>query len=350
MKFGFYSASFALMQNRMFTNANVSSGAGDDLLLPFVKLAQQAEQRGIECLTVDTSTIESFDAFVFCEMPSSKDSFFLAAKDTKKPLYAILCENHFICRGNADTSRFSDFERVFTYNDDFVDGKAVIKLNYAFDLPKEVLIRPLSKKKLSVMICSNHKRDLRHLVYAKRRETINWFQDNNPEDFDLFGLGWEAGTLAFQTNPELQRLLRKFGLLRLFPRRKYSSWRGRVERKRDVLGDYRFGFCYENTTEIPGYITEKIFDVMMAGTVPVYLGPENAARHIPKGCFVDRRDFPDHAKLYAYLTNMPEACYRGYLEAIRDFLCGTKSYPFSINCFIETLLSNIQKKGANVGN
>ena len=185
------------------------------------------------------------------------------------------------------------------------------------------------------MICSNHKRDVKHLVYATRRESINWFQDNHPEAFDLYGLGWGKGAFAFQTKPQLQRTLRRFGLLRLFPRKKYSSWRGKVARKRDVLGKYRFGFCYENTAEISGYITEKIFDVMMAGTVPVYLGPENASTHIPQECFIDRSKFPDHASLYSYLSEMTETRYNQYLEAIHGFLSSERSYEFSIDCFVD---------------
>lgn len=344
MKIGFYSPLDSLMRNQMFLDSNTASGAGDDLLLPFVRLREVANQQGVECVTVDALPIGSFDAFVFCEMPDASDAFLMAAKKTGKSCYLIICENHYLCRPNGDVARYQDFERVFTYNDDVVDNERVIKLNYAFDLPKSISGLNETKEKLAVMICSNHKRDVKHLVYAERRETIKWFQDHQPDAFDLYGLGWDRGILPFQTRPRLQRSLRRFGLLRFFPRKKFTSWRGAVARKRDVLGKYRFGFCYENTAKIPGYITEKIFDVMMAATVPVYLGPENANRHIPEDCFINRAEFVDHEALFTYLSEMPEERYVEYIEAIESFLNSRRSYEFSIACFVERILTTITEK------
>ena len=340
-KIGFYSNNESQMQNQIFLNKNTASGAGDDLLLPFVRLKEVAIQQRVECATTDTLPIETFDAFVLLEMPSASDATFQVVKKTGKPCYLIISENHFLCMPNGDFARYKEFERVFTYNDDVVDGDKVVKLNYAFDLPKSVAGIKEPKEKFAVMICSNHKRDIKHLLYAKRRETINWFQDNRPDFFDLYGLGWEKGALPLQTKPQLQRLLRRVGLLWMFPLKKYNSWRGKVVRKRDVLGKYKFGFCYENTTEIPGYITEKIFDVMIAGTVPVYLGPENASQHLPDSCFVNRAEFSDHESLFDYLADMTEERYAEYLAAIERFLSSERSYEFSIDCFIARILTTV---------
>jgi len=130
--------------------------------------------------------------------------------------------------------------------------------------------------------------------------------------------------------------------LKILPRRKYPLWEGSVVRKRDVLGKYRFGFCYENTNRIPGYITEKIFDVMLAGTVPIYLGAESTARHIPQNCYINRADFKNHETLYAYIANMPESEYMTYLQNIQHLLSTDQSAEFSIATFIETLLDAFQ--------
>ena len=340
-KIGFYSNLESQMRNQMFLNPNTASGAGDDLLLPFVRLKEAGIQHRIKFATVDTMPMDSFDGFVFCEMPVTTNPILKAAKSSGKPCYLVVCENHFLCKPNGDFERYHEFDKVFTYNDDVIDSQKVLKLNYAFDLPKFISGHNGQKEKLAVMICSNHKRDVKHLVYEKRRETINWFQDNQPDAFDLYGLNWGTGACAFQARPQLQRSLRRFGLLRLFPRKKYPSWRGRVARKRDVLGKYQFGFCYENTTEIAGYITEKVFDVMMAGTVPVYLGPKNASRHIPEECFIDRSKFSDHASLYSYLSEMTETRYNEYLEAIHGFLSSESSYEFSIDCFVDRILNTL---------
>lgn len=329
------------MQNRMFLDPNAASGAGDDLLLPFVRLREAAARHGAECATVDMLPIGSFDAFVYCDIPLASDQTYLSLRRLSKPCYAIITENHFLWKANGEHGRYNEFDRIFTYNDDVVDGDRVLKLNYAFDLPRSIANLRSKKEKLAVMICSNHKRDVKHLVYADRRDTIEWFQDHAPDDFDLYGLGWDLGTLALQSRPRLQRTLRRLGLLRFFPRKLYPSWRGSVGRKRDVLGKYRFGFCYENTAGIPGYITEKIFDVMMAGSVPVYLGPANVTQHIPCTCFVNRTDFTDHAALHAHLSGMSEETYSGHLDAIDAFLSTRQSHAFSIDCFVDRLLTTI---------
>jgi hypothetical protein len=42
-----------------------------------------------------------------------------------------------------------------------------------------------------------------------------------------------------------------------------------VDSKKNTLEKYKFSICYENARDIPGYITEKIFDCFFAGCVPI---------------------------------------------------------------------------------
>ena len=341
MKVAFYSIFSSQMDNGLFADPDVASG--DNLLLPFVRLKQSALQQGVDCQTADMADINQFDAFVFCEMPDNGNRYLRYAKQNGKPTYLIISENYFIWKKNSDRWRYGDFDTVFTYDDSAVDGQRIIKLNYAFDLPRTIDLSIEHKQKLACMICSNPKRDRKNLIYAQRRDTIDWFEKNHPADFDLYGFGWDRGTAPFQSHPAFQRVLRHTGILKILPRREYPSWKGCVVRKRDVLGNYRFGFCYENTDKIPGYITEKIFDVMLASTVPVYLGAENTSLHIPKNCFINREDFNDHESLYAYLSSMPDDEYMMYQQKIQNFLSTSRSSEFSIDTFVRTLLSVFQR-------
>ncbi len=343
MNIAFYSSFPSQMANRLFAEANCSSGAGDNLLLPMVRLREAARKRGIECQTADMADVNSFDAFVFCEMPEPDNFYLLHAKQNSKPLYLMISENYFIWKPNSDKKRYSVFDVVFTYDDNALADPRVLKLNYAFDLPCSIDCSIERKQKLACMIFSNPKRDRKNLIYAQRRDTIHWFEKWHPDDFDLYGFGWDRGTAPFQTYPVLQRFLRHTGIMKILPWRKYPSWKGCVVRKRDVLGKYRFGFCYENTDKIPGYITEKIFDVMVAGTVPVYIGADNTTLHIPQNCFINRASFKDHETLYAYIANMPEADYMTYLQNIQNFLSTSQSSEFSITTYVQTLLSVFQR-------
>lgn len=72
--------------------------------------------------------------------------------------------------------------------------------------------------------------------------------------------------------------------------------------KQKAISRYLFYLAFENTNE-PGYITEKVLDALVAGTVPVYLGDSVGCRKIlphPKAAiFVD--DFETIDKLAEYL-------------------------------------------------
>ena len=123
----------------------------------------------------------------------------------------------------------------------------------------------------------------------------------------------------------------------MFPLKKYSSWRGKVLRKSDVLGKYRFGFCYEILREIQRlHITEKIFDVMMAGTVPVYLGPKNASKYPTRMSSLIVL-ISDHMSLLS-LGYEPKLDTQEYLEAINGF-SSVNSHEFSIDCFVDRILN-----------
>jgi hypothetical protein len=91
--------------------------------------------------------------------------------------------------------------------------------------------------------------------------------------------------------------------------------------------------------DLPGYITEKIFDAMCAGCVPVYWGASNITDHIPAECFIDRRQFASHEELYTFMKGMSGKDYLRYQEAIRAFLSSPGVRPFSAEAFAETVVS-----------
>ena len=70
-----------------------------------------------------------------------------------------------------------------------------------------------------------------------------------------------------------------------------SVYRGSVLVKKDVIRRYRFCICYENAHGLPGYITEKIFDCLVAGVVPVYLGWDGIRDYVPEDTFIDKKPF-----------------------------------------------------------
>ena len=74
----------------------------------------------------------------------------------------------------------------------------------------------------------------------------------------------------------------------------------------DTIKDYKFVIGFENALAID-YVTEKFYNPLIAGTVPVYLGASNVYDFAPgEDCFVDVRSFESPRQLAEFINN----CYR----------------------------------------
>ena len=77
---------------------------------------------------------------------------------------------------------------------------------------------------------------------------------------------------------------------------------------------YKFSLCFENGS-YPGYITEKIIDCFAAGVVPVYMGAPDIDKYIPKGLFIDARQFKDFTEMDHYLREHQDV---NLMHMVRD--------------------------------
>jgi len=239
----------------------------------------------------------------------------------------FLSEPPSVTPANWDPRLHTLFPIIFTWNDDLVDEKKFIKI-YTYPLqvhyPKVPDI-PFDKKKLLVNISMNktsrHPREL----YSARRATIQHFERYRPHDFDLFGIGWDRPVgVAQKIIPMLHPT--------------YTSYRGTVQNKWDVLPYYRFALCYENIQGELGYVSEKIFDILRSGCVPIYWGTSNIEKYVDGAAFIDRRKFRSNAELEDYLINVTEREYTQYQHAIRDYLAGERFARFLVPAYAETII------------
>jgi hypothetical protein len=86
--------------------------------------------------------------------------------------------------------------------------------------------------------------------------------------------------------------------------------------KLELIRDYRFCLAFENTIE-PDYVTEKFYQPLLAGTVPVYRGAPNIEEFAPGDhCYIDASRFDAPRELARYLNELArdEAAYSRYLE------------------------------------
>jgi len=85
--------------------------------------------------------------------------------------------------------------------------------------------------------------------------------------------------------------------------------------KLELIGHYPFTIAFENSIG-DDYVTEKFYDPLIAGSVPIYLGARNVAELAPaERCFLDVRDFANPRALAGHLRALlgDSAAYDGLL-------------------------------------
>ena len=86
--------------------------------------------------------------------------------------------------------------------------------------------------------------------------------------------------------------------------------------KREVLAYYKFNCAFENAIATD-YVTEKFYDPLYAGCVPVYRGAPNVEAFVPgDSCCIDTSRFHSADDLAGYLMELDrdEAAYRRFLD------------------------------------
>ena len=227
---------------------------------------------------------------------------------------------------------YDKFSTIFTWNDDLVDNKKFFK--FYLPIPKHTIIAktvPFSQKKLLTNISFNKYSSYKNELYSARRKSISYFNDNHPADFDLYGLRWNRPITRLQT---------------MFPFlvKKYSTFRGHAKNKISILSKYKFNICYENTSSAKGWVTEKIFDSLRSGTVPIYWGAENITEYVDKNAFIDRRKFKSDKELFDFLNNIDEKEYNKYLSAIEKYLTSDNYKLFLPENFTNTIIKTLNLK------
>lgn len=310
----------------------------DNAFHPYYRLREEWRRHGVALNTFDFATRDDTppSALLFVDVPGNVGVLLSEFRDV--PKYLILLETEVISAKGWDFDTHSRFEKIFTWRDDLVDNRRYFKINFPQTFPDEIEGGLPNREKFCTMIAGNKRSRHPLELYSERVRAIEWFERNHPEDFDLYGFGWNEDRFS----PYLPSYALKFvkPLARMmFPY--FRSYRGRIENKQDALMRYRFAISYENARDMDGYITEKLFDCFYSGCVPVYWGPGNIGTHIPSECFIDRRDFRNYEEMYSFLKAMDDETYRRYQESPRTFLRGPKAYPFSWQYFVETLVREI---------
>lgn len=250
-------------------------------------------------------------------------------------LALMLSEPPTSCPNNFDKAYHKNFCVIFTWKKSLVDGR---KYHHVFSPVTSVYPKvdnvPFKKKKLLVDISGNkfssHEREL----FTARRETIQYFEKNYPDEFDLYGTGW----LANRKNMNIQNIIIKG----IFDRHRYTSYRGTVRHKWEVLPKYRFAICFENIADEIDYVSQRIFDVLRCNCVPIYWGAPNIEDYVDKDAFIDRREFKTLEDMDKYLRCVSEKEYNKYINAGKAYQKSEKFLQFLSESYVDTIVRTLE--------
>ncbi|HMV47132.1 MAG TPA: glycosyltransferase family 10 [Blastocatellia bacterium] len=167
-------------------------------------------------------------------------------------------------------------------------------------------------------------------LYSWRRSLARASDEFVPPVVDVFGRGWKGEQISWNS---------------FYPNRPFRcAVSGQCrEGKHQLVSRYRFGVGVENFRGSLGYISEKIFDVLVAGSVPVYLGEERIEDYVPKSAFVDAREFRNQKELLLYLRSCSETEWRTRRESGKAYLQSKAFHPFSDEAFAARMIEVLRK-------
>lgn len=260
--------------------------------------------------------LDDFAGLVVFDQPSPSALEMIRRYPIEKRILCLL-EPPVVALHYYDAEYHAYFSKVLTMFDDLVDNKKYFKIFFPQDsLTFSPFQIPFENRKLCTLIAGNKGSYHQCELYSARRAAISFFEHIAPFDFDLYGTGWGI--------------------------QEFPSARGNTPNKIAVLKNYKFCICYENMRNQKGYITEKIFDVLISGCVPIYWGADNISDYVPSNCFIDRRDFKSDQDLYAFLCSISETQHRNYVAAIKVFLESPEAFRFSHVYYVDTLIRCFQ--------
>lgn len=153
-------------------------------------------------------------------------------------------------------------------------------------------------------ILPSHREGLRNIPVEKTGGLVNAFVSSG---YDTNGRTEYLGEMTKHIE------IHSYG--RLFRNAPQPDGAGR-QFKLETMARHKFSIAFENSSEAD-YVTEKFYDPLIAGSVPVYLGAPNIEEFAPgEKCFINASDFDGPESLSRFLVDLSrdEARYSEYFE------------------------------------
>jgi len=263
--------------------------------------------------------------------------------------YAFLAESSLTKPQNKNKKNWNNFHKVFCWDLSLVDQKKFIFQPIPFFF-KKIDNTVLREIKLSA-IAANKNLPIsgNRNLYQKRLEIFRYLNNKPDVDFQLYGRGWDS---IIQTNNIFnyystklinQIKLAKFvtPIFNLIHGDLKNIYKGQIENKYEILHNSVFNIAFENSFGDNGYVTEKIFQAIVCGSVPIYLGAADINNYIPEYCYINYSQFESIESLINYLNSLSDRQIEQYKENGAMFIRSKKVEIFKSKYFCENITSHI---------
>jgi hypothetical protein len=352
--------------DRLFDRAGPANA--DQILEPYVHLRERLGRHGVEVHTADLlASRQSSRAKtnLYVTMGTAKRYRELSHRpDTILSAFFVLECPIVEPRLFVDLDDASDaFRRLFSFAPDeamepFLRRSLTFRPSrfpYPFDRVDEQAWANRDRSFLTIINSNKVPRLKVRELYTERMRAVAYFSQRG--EIDLYGRGWEGPAFRVGTT-RVPRPVRNAGYRverlwdRLRPERHpllaaaRSVYRGPVVSTVETLGSYTFSICFENMV-LDGWVTEKIFDSLRAGTVPVYLGAPDIDSWVWPECFIDMRRFSGYDELREFLRGLSPAEIETYREAGRNYFASDEFRPFTKHALAE-IFEQIVREDAGI--
>jgi hypothetical protein len=121
--------------------------------------------------------------------------------------------------------------------------------------------------------------------------------------------------------------------------------KGIIASKKDVLSKAKFNVIIENMYW-DGYVSEKIFDAIQFGCIPIYFGAGDVEDYIPSSIFINARSFTDPLDAVNFAMSLSDHDLDNMIRKGQEWLSGADfEARFNRSSYIKTLQELIASLG-----
>ncbi len=337
--------------NQLFEGA--SDYTSGEWLKPFIEISQRLAKSGIAIKTWDMAPLSTADVVLFQDLPATPAAILEAKQKAPQAKFVLMLFETPLSRRHAHLhENHHYFDAVLTYNKSVCDEERYFHYQLPVSPPAGKPEDPAFEDRTPLVLINTNRpvgplgllarrgrgwagvptfgprfggwhlpmksllKQTEGELYTARWEIAKWADKHRPESLRIYGRGWQGEEMSW-----LHRFVKAkpVGI----------ACGPLMESKQEVLPKYRFALAYENMVGRLGYISEKLFDPIFAGVVPIYLGEENIFDDVPSDCFIDAREFQTPRDLFDHIDSVSKHDWETMREAGRKFLVSTNFYPFT---------------------